>query len=54
MFLPHSSDKIEKIKLNSRCENQLILLMITDDKKCHYIAVKKSLCVVKRSNIMIK
>ena len=41
LLLPHNNDVIEKIKQanisknNSRCENQLILLMLTGDKKYH-------------------
>ena len=30
-----------KSKYNLECENQVILLMITDGKKWHYLAVKK-------------
>ena len=41
LLLPHNNDVMEKIKQanisknNSRCENQLILLMLTGDKKYH-------------------
>ena len=27
-------------KNNLTCDKQIILLMITDDKKCHYLVVK--------------
>ena len=41
LLLPQNNDVMEKIKQanisknNSRCENQLILLMLTGDKKYH-------------------
>ena len=44
MYVPHNTKKIclaYKSKLNSTRENQEILLMITDGKKWHYLAVTK-------------
>ena len=41
--MPHNTEKIRhayKSKYNLECENQVILLMITDGKKWHYLAVK--------------
>ena len=42
--MPHNAEKIRhayKSKYNLEHENQLILLMITDGKKWHYLALKK-------------
>ena len=41
--MPHNTEKIRhayKSKYNLNHENQVILLIITDGKKCHYLAVK--------------
>ena len=43
MYVPHNIKKIRhtyKSRYNLECENQVILLMITDGKKWHYLAVK--------------
>ena len=43
LYVPHNTEKIRhayKSKYNLRRENQVILLMITDGKKWHYLAVK--------------
>ena len=43
LFVPHNSQEIRqayKSKHHLNRENQLILLMITDDKKWHYLAVE--------------
>ena len=43
LFVPHNTEKIRlayKSKHNFKRENQVILLMITDGKKWHYLAVK--------------
>ena len=43
LFSPHNTEKIRlayKSKHNFKRENQVILLMITDAKKLHYLAVK--------------
>ena len=43
MYVPHNTKEIKhpyKSKYNSNRENQVILLMITDGKKWHYLAVK--------------
>ena len=42
--MPYNTEKIRlayKSKHNFKRENQVILLMITDSKKWHYLAVKK-------------
>ena len=44
LFVPHNTEKIRlayKSKHNFKRENQVILLMITDGKKWHYLAVKR-------------
>ena len=41
--MPHNTEKIRhayKSKYNLTCENHVILLMITDGEKWHYLAVK--------------
>ena len=43
VYVPHNTEKIRhayKSKYNLERENQVILLMITDSKKWHYLAVK--------------
>ena len=43
MFVPCNTEKIRlacKSKYNFKRENQIILLMISDGKKWHYLAVK--------------
>ena len=43
LFAPHNEKTIiltYKSKYNSKCKNQVVLLMITDGKKWHYIALK--------------
>ena len=44
LYLPHNT-KTYKSKYNLNRENQVILLMITDGTKCHYLAVKKFGCL---------
>ena len=44
LYVPHNTEKIchaYKSKYNLTRENQVILLMITDGEKWHYLAVKK-------------
>ena len=44
LFVPHNNQEIRhayRSKHNLNCKNQVILLMITDGKKWHYLAVKK-------------
>ena len=44
LYVPYNSEQIRPAyisKHNSTCENQVILLMITDNEKWHYLAVKK-------------
>ena len=43
LFVPYNTEKLRlayKSKYNTKRENQVILLMITDGKKWHYLAVK--------------
>ena len=43
LFIPYNAEKIRltyKSKYNTKHKNQIILLMITDGKKWHYLAVK--------------
>ena len=43
LYVPHNTEKIRhvyKSKYNLYHENQVILLIITNDKKWHYLAVK--------------
>ena len=43
LFVPHNAEKIRlayKSKHNFKRENKVILLMITDGKKWHYLTVK--------------
>ena len=52
LYMPHNTEKIchgYKSKYNLTHENQVILLMITDGEKWHYLAVK-FVCIIKRSN----
>ena len=44
LYVPYNTVEIKyayKSKYNLIRENQVILLMITDSKNCHYLAVKK-------------
>ena len=46
LYIPNKSEEIRHAyisKHNSTLENQLFLLMITDNEKWHYLAVKKDL-----------
>ena len=50
LFVPHNTKKIRlsyKSKHNFNCENQVILLMITDGKKWHYLTVKRLYALLK-------
>ena len=43
LHVPHNTKEVRhayKSKYNLKCENQVILLMITDGEKCHYLVVK--------------
>ena len=40
-----------KSKDSLKRENQVILVMIIDSEKWHYLAVKKIVCITQRSNI---
>ena len=49
--MPHNNEKIRhayKSKYNLKRENQIILLMITDDIKLHYLAVKSLSALFRR------
>ena len=51
LHIPHNTKNIKhcyKSKFNSIREHQVTLLMITDGKKCHYLAVKKLSVLLKR------
>ena len=44
LYVPYNTEQIRlvyKSKYNLTCENQVILLMITDGEKWHYLAVKR-------------
>ena len=41
-------------KHNSKREKQVILLMIPNGEGWHYLAIKKFICIIKRSNIKNK
>ena len=44
LYIPHNTEDIRhayKSKHNLKRENQVIPLMITDGKKCHYLAIKR-------------
>ena len=46
LYVPHNTENIRhacKSKYNLEHENQVILLMITDGEKWHYLAVKNCL-----------
>ena len=50
LYVPHNTEKIchtYKSKYNSTRENQVILLMITDGEKWHYLAVKSLSALLK-------
>ena len=49
LFVPHNTKTIRlayKSKYNHKCENQVVLLMINDIKKWHYVALKSVLIVL--------
>ena len=49
LFVPHNTKTIRlpyKSKYNHKCENQVVLLMINDVKKWHYVALKSVLIVL--------
>ena len=51
LFAPYNTEKTRlayKSKYNTKCENQVILFMITDSKKQHYLAVKKLSALFKK------
>ena len=41
------------LEITSNCEKQIILLMIPNEGKddWHYVAVKKTICIIKKNNI---
>ena len=49
LYVPYNTEQIRhayKSKYNLKRENQVILLMITDGEKWHYLAVKKISCII--------
>ena len=51
LHLPYNTEKIRheyKSKHNINCQNQLILLMVTDGKEWHYLAVEKLSALLRR------
>ena len=49
LYVPYNTEEIRaayKSKYNNKRKNQVILLIITDGKKWHYLAVKKIVCTV--------
>ena len=47
-YVPYNTEEIRhayKSKHNFKRENQVILLMITDGEKWHYLSVKKIICI---------
>ena len=42
-----------KSKYNFKCKNQVILLMVTDDKKQHYLAIKKLSALLTRITLKL-
>ena len=54
LYIPHNTKKIQlayRSKNNLTCDKQVILLVITDGKKRHYLVVKKLIRIIKRNNI---
>ena len=50
LYVPQNTEEIRhayRSKYNLKCENQVILLMITDGKKWRYLAVKKLFLLLK-------
>ena len=48
LYVPYGTEEIRqayKSKHNLKRENQVILLMITDGEKWHYLVVKKIVCI---------
>ena len=51
LYITHNTEEVRhayKSKYNSECENQAVLLMITDGEKWHYLAVKKLSALLRR------
>ena len=43
LYVPQNNEKVRnanKSKHNFKCENHVILLMVTDGKQCHYLVVE--------------
>ena len=54
LFVPYNTKEIRQAyisKYNSKRDNQVILLMITDGEKWHYLCGKKYIEIIKRNNI---
>ena len=57
LYVPHNTEEIRhayKSKHNLKRENQVILLMITDCEKWHYLAAKKLSALFKGIIIIIR
>ena len=53
LYIRHNTEDRKhfyKSKFNLTREHQVILLMITDGQKWHYLAVKKFKCFIKKNN----
>ena len=56
MYVPHNTKNIKhfyKSKFNFTREHQIILLMITDGQKWHYLAVKKLNALLKKEQTIV-
>ena len=54
LFIENDKDEIKQAyvsKHSSELENKVILLMITDGEKWHYLAIKKTISVITKNNI---
>ena len=53
LYVPHNTEHFYKSKFNFTREHEVILLMITDRQKWHYLAVKKLNALLKRKKVMV-
>ena len=54
LYIPHNTKKMQldyRSKNNLTCDKLVILSMITDSEKWHYLTVKKLIRIIKRNNI---
>ena len=57
LYVPHNTEQIccaHKSKYNNELENQVILLMIADDEKWHYLALKSEPMLYKENGVIIQ